>query len=55
MVLFPPQVRQEFAVDAVEAAVAEDDDDIAAAGFLGDVVDDGISIGEIMGFLAERF
>ena len=42
-------------MDAVKAAVAEDDDDVPAARAFGDVVDDGVGVGQVVRFLAEHF
>jgi hypothetical protein len=41
-------------VDAAEAAVAEDDDDIAALNIFGDMGDDGVRVGQIGGGFAGR-
>ena len=40
------QACWEFFIDASEAAVGEDDDDVAASQFRHDSLDDGVSIGE---------
>ena len=40
------QARRKFLVDAAEAAVGEDGDDISAAQFRSDGLDDGVGIGQ---------
>jgi len=46
---------QQFSVDAAEAAVAEDADDVAALDVLRDVRDDGVHVREVGGVFAGGF
>src|ERR1035437_1770146 len=49
------ELREQLAVDAAEAAVAEHHHHVAALRAFGDVCDDGIHVGQICGILAGGF